>query len=199
MRTLIAILLLSVAVITATPVGPSMASVQSAATKASGTVDEVKKPIDRDLLGLITWATGRFANAGLELPPFRVEQSAIRESCGGNMAIAIHGGAVPTVRLCTDADSSDVAVKRTLLHEIAHVWANDALDTATRAAFLELRGLDAWTDADRWEERGSEHAAEVMTWALMDVELTMLTLPDHDPVSLTVAWETLTGRALPVR
>lgn len=37
---------------------------------------------------------------------------------------------------------------------------------------MELRGLDTWTGGEDWDARGTEQSAEVLTWALMDRDIT---------------------------
>ena len=57
------------------------------------------------------------------------------------------------------------------LHELAHAWDRQSLTDERRAEFLRLRRLDAsgaTTTRSVWDERGAEHAAEVMVWGLMD-------------------------------
>lgn len=148
---------------------------------------------------VVEWALDRYEAAGLELPTMIVEFAADRTGCGGNTAVAIHGGSDPTILVCTDPGSSELVIRRTLLHEMAHIWANAALDENTRKAFLDLRGLESWADAPAWDERGSEHAAEIMTWALMDVELLMATLSDNGPAELGAGYALLTGGPAPER
>jgi hypothetical protein len=75
----------------------------------------------------------------------------------------------------------------TTLHELAHAWAESQLSTAEWAAFLELRGLDVWYD-DRVarHERGMEHAAEVVSWGLMDEMIPIIRIYDAEPAQLSV-------------
>jgi hypothetical protein len=165
----------------------------SSATKLL--VEGAPSPSDRLL---VRWATGRFAEAGLDLPTAVVVEFAAEPSrCGGNTGIAVHGEVFPRIVLCTSG-SAEVVVARTLLHELAHLWAEASLSDEDRGAFLELRGLEAWGDGP-WVARGSEHAAEIVTWALMDRELTMLTLPEHDPSDLAAGYRLLTGSSPPPR
>lgn len=56
-----------------------------------------------------------------------------------------------------------------MLHELAHAWANLNLTDAQREQFAKLRGLEVWNSSEHdWEERATEHAAEIIAWALMD-------------------------------
>ncbi|MBA3552099.1 MAG: hypothetical protein H0W27_04425 [Actinobacteria bacterium] len=83
---------------------------------------------------------------------------------------------------------------------MAHGWAGSNLSSGERARFLELRGLTTWNDhgAD-WNERGSEHAAEIMSWALGDqgTGINTPSIPDNSIEQLTAAYELLTGNPLP--
>ena len=151
-----------------------------------------------DQMTMIDWALERYAAAGLELPPLEVLFHDDSEPCGGNMAIAVTG-AVTRIKVCTDPDAPDIVIERTLLHELAHIWAASALDDATRQAFLALRGLDSWSNADQWSERGTEQAAEIVMWALMDREIMMLTLEHHEPQDLAAGYRVLTGQEPPNR
>jgi hypothetical protein len=58
--------------------------------------------------------------------------------------------------------------QKTMLHELAHAWANLNLSAEEKAAFSSYRGV-RWNDrSDPWRERGTEHAAEILAWALAD-------------------------------
>jgi hypothetical protein len=45
-----------------------------------------------------------------------------------------------------------------------------------------------------WEERGFEHAAEVLAWGLMDEDLFLTSIGETDIRQLAEAFELLTGR-----
>ena len=154
------------------------------------TINGAVSPLENATLD---WALGRYHAAGLDLPEFTVEFAG-PDGCGGNTAIAIHGLSRPQIVICSKLTAApEVVLKRTLLHEIAHIWIADALDERTRAAFLKLRGLTSWADKTvPWQDRGSEHAAEIMAWGLMDGELLLATLSNHDPVTLGAGFELLT-------
>ena len=183
--------LLNTCIVTAT-----ILSLSGPAAETATVIGEVN-PFESTTL---EWALGRYDAAGIDLPPFTVK-FAESDDCGGSMARAIQGDPMPRVIICTKLTTSkELVLKRTMLHEIAHIWAADALDQAIRASFLTLRGLDTWGSRDvPWHARGSEQAAEVMTWALMDRELLMATLADRDPAGLAAGYELLTGTTVPSR
>jgi hypothetical protein len=96
--------------------------------------------------------------------------------------------------------------KKTMLHELAHAWVGIEFSANDRQRFMELRELSSWNDRDvPWEQRGTEHAAEILTWGLMDeptlvrwVEdgiesFRLLSIPNSDVESLAVGFEVLTG------
>jgi hypothetical protein len=83
-------------------------------------------------------------------------------------------------------------MERTLLHEMGHAWADATLTNAQRDALLELRSLEAWNTGD-WEERGFEHAAEILMWGLSEEPFNMGAIPDADADSLAEAYRLLTG------
>ncbi len=147
---------------------------------------------------LAKWARTRFSSAGLVLPPVRISIHATKEPCNGNTGLSIHGGSVESVELCPAPDAGEVVAKRAVLHELAHVWARSALTDEQREAFAAYRNCPSWSGG-RWAERGSEHAAEIIAWTLMDRELTMITIPDHEPGQLAEAYRFLTGMEPPFR
>lgn len=158
--------------------------------------------LDKEQQGLVDFALERFASANLELPPelqisFQDDQS----ECFGYGGLYIRSKI--EVRICRPSDT-------TMLHELAHAWIETTLNDAEREAFLDLRELDTWTGGSEWDRRGAEQAAEVLTWALMDRDITHRWLdpgPDNTWVEtyrllkfgnsshdeLTTAYKLLTG------
>ncbi len=64
------------------------------------------------------------------------------------------------------------------------------------AAFLRLRGLDAWVDEGvPPHEWGAEHAAEVVSWGLMDERVPIVRIYDASPPELAVAFDLLAGQS----
>lgn len=128
--------------------------------------------LDRDQRELVDFALERFERAGLELPSdLRITFPADKARCFD------YGGVyVPSkveVRICRPSDT-------TIVHELAHAWIESTFSDRERMAFMELRGLDTWTGGAKWDERGAEQAAEVLTWALMDRDITFRWL-EHGP------------------
>jgi hypothetical protein len=127
----------------------------------------------------LEWGLERFEIAGLEVPQVDsvtfLEASAYCYNLGGEAASTDQGA---TVILCRTAD--DICVdepcrqwrdrdRQLWLHELAHPWLEAHTDDSIRADYLELVGLQRWSDPqDPWEERGVEIAAETIAYGLMD-------------------------------
>lgn len=98
--------------------------------------------------------------------------------------------------------------KSAMLHELAHAWLHENLAAATITAFIRSRNLTSWNAQDgSWKVRGTEHAAEIIAWALLDrnrlvrwvdedrVEsYRLLTIPNSSPAELADGFELLTGK-----
>ena len=146
---------------------------------------------DREQVRLVRWAAGRFEGAGLEVP--RVEVHFHRDSagCGGHLGFARSG----RVDVCTVLVNE--MTRRNLLHEMGHIWIDQNVSPTVRERFFELRGLRACNaSTDPWEQRGCEHGAEIVAWALGNRMVTAQ-IPDNDPGSLAEAYELLTGAPVP--
>jgi hypothetical protein len=122
---------------------------------------------------LVDFGLSRFEEQGLTLPEIQFEFFSTSMDCEGRLSVFFHR--TSTLRMC----SLD---KGTLLHELAHGWSRAALTKDKKQEFMELRGIGSWNDRSqaRKEERGIEHAAEVIAWALLDEPNSQLFLTD-DP------------------
>lgn len=150
---------------------------------------------------LVDEARSLFADASLTLPAVTIEFPTDPDACFD------HGGVyIPklrTVRMCRPS-------LKTMVHELAHSWIETTLTPSEREGFLELRELDTWAEGDHWDERGAEHAAEIVTWALLENDISMrwiytnddgtetdttrlFKIPNSDPSVLVEAYEQLTG------
>lgn len=144
---------------------------------------------------LVEWGLGRFTAAGLALPEVATVAFPPTKLClqGEHTGYASLGSS--TVRLDVCGDDAATGERRTVLHELGHAWNEQQIDEATRQAFLELRGLEAWTPSDPDTspyERAIEQAAETIAWGLMDQPIG-IKLPDTTPEDLDEAFWLLTG------
>lgn len=143
---------------------------------------------------LIDWAVVLFEEAGLDVPSFDVARHGSPDPCFGRTGAHVYGAGRSTVHICTDAAGRREEIL--FLHEVAHVWERARVTDAQRHAFLALRGLTEWrnTDPRRWLERGSEQAAEILVWGLLDRPMWPARLPPSSCADLRAAFEVLTGR-----
>lgn len=127
-------------------------------------------------------AAARFAALDLDLPPLQVSFFDSAEPCAGHLGLFRPG----EVSVCSETDF-------VYEHELAHAWLHANVSEAGRRAFMELRGLDVWSDAEvPWNERGIEDAAFVVQQGLLDMPL-----PDPVPKEIAerlVAFALLTGK-----
>ena len=147
---------------------------------------------------LTEWALARFERAGLQLPPLAIAFHDDKKPCDGQPGL--FRSSTPTqIDICGfNRNRFLVTPKKTILHELGHAWAQLNLTNDIRERFLHLRGLDTWADEKTpWEEKVSEHAAEVIAWALIDQELLMTTIRNADPETLAQAYELLTSTEPP--
>jgi hypothetical protein len=114
--------------------------------------------------------------------------------CNGESGLYRPGDPVE-VHLCSPSATESRAARLITLHELAHAWAETQLTTSDRAAFLRLRGLEAWIDHRRpAHEWGAEHAAEVVSWGLMDEPVPIVRIYDAAPTDLSIAFDLLVHR-----
>ncbi len=144
--------------------------------------------------GMARWAVGRFEAERLDLPSLEIRFHRSTNGCDGRMGGYSNG----TADLCSKY--VNWMSRRTLLHEMAHAWVGANVSADLEARFLRLRQLETWNDHDfDWEERGTEHAAEIIGWALdgQGTGTDRPSIPNNDPNQLVEAYELLTGRPLP--
>jgi hypothetical protein len=138
---------------------------------------------------MAVWAVKRFETAGLDLPRVVITfPEGDQALCGGLPARAFPTAEPPEVKVCWD----DAFI---VLHELAHIWEAHRVDDEQRRGFSQVRdGVKAWASHDvSWNQRGIEHAANVIAWGLLeDPYLISRTYP-NDPVSMINAYRLLTG------
>ena len=130
--------------------------------------------------------------AGLrDLPPLEVHLHGSREACNGGLGLYY----MNRIDLCTK-DSSEPYARKYALHEIAHAWAEANVDPEVMRRFMDVRGVAAWNDKRvPWKERGTEQAAEIITWGLGEGEIEP---PLSEPLRVEGAgrlYDLLTGSA----
>lgn len=151
---------------------------------------------------LVEWALARYQAAGLAEPPVLALVFPPSDQCRERAGATIDHPDGHTVHICLnahevctvpDGTTFDRRARLTVLHELAHAWERVGLDTATRTAFLELRDLDHWTANPQWSRRGTEQAAEIMAWGLLDEPVDLVKLPNRSCAELLDAYRLLTG------
>jgi hypothetical protein len=144
-------------------------------------------PAQRAVVG---WAVERYVRAGMPLPSLDVRFHDDPAGCGGNSGFYANG----LLDVCVPGDSP--YARNVVVHELAHAWCEAHLAPQAIDRFLRLRGLRAWNDPDDpWGVRGTEQAAEVITWAVGDRAIEPLIPGDAlGPRALRAAFVTLTGR-----
>ena len=147
---------------------------------------------------LTAWALGRFERAGLQLPPLAIAFHNDKAPCNGRYGL-YESGNPGQIDICAfNRNRFLMFPKKTILHELGHAWAHHALADETRQRFLEFRGLDIWRNQSRpWDEQGTEHAAEIIAWALMDQEILLTAIGNSDPAVLARAYQLLTSTRPP--
>jgi hypothetical protein len=148
---------------------------------------------------MVDWAIQRYLEVGLQLPDLDIS---FPVTCGGKGGRYLVGQ--QQIELCRPH-------RKVVLHEFAHAW-DDTSATVDRNVFIELRGLEHWYEqpGERSHGTGGEQLALIVTWGLMDVDLTARTsdfpgqpldeqpryltgLADGSPEMLTNLFSLLTG------
>lgn len=144
------------------------------------TVEEpAPEPFSTDEQELVDFAHSRFALIGIVLPDVHIEFPDDEAACHGYGGIYLPGEL--TVRICRPS-------KTTMIHELAHSWIETTFTDTDRNAFLEQRGLDTWAGGTQWDQRGAEHAAEIITWAAMDKNISVRWLDTNINGTTTETW-----------
>ncbi len=159
---------------------------------AIGPVDDSRLPAPQR--ASVAWAVGLFDEAELDLPALRFEfWPDDRSKCQSREGFHLADDRGSTIRICTAKMTRPVKIM--ILHEVAHAWAAHSLSTERKEAFQELRGWEHWRsygDA-AWHENGTEQAAEILVWGLMDRPLRMARIDQNGCDELEAGYRTLTG------
>lgn len=155
---------------------------------------------------VVSWSVEQFTRAGLPAPDVSIVAfDPLDPRCGGRCGRAFTTPPT-TVLICLDAagmdqtsprhqpDTVPLWPARLVLHELAHVWIEQHVDTPTRHQLLAHIGLPSWDDpSTAWEQHGEEWAAETLAWGLIDRVCTLTTVGTPPCDQLTEAFHTLTG------
>jgi hypothetical protein len=139
----------------------------------------------------IDWSIRRYREAGLDgMPDLEVYLHDSPDGCNGGIGYYLAG----RIDLCTKA-SSEPYQRKFALHEMAHGWIETNVDGAVLDRFMQIRGIPAWNDRSfDWKQRGTEQAAEIVTWGLGEGEIAPLLPEALDAPALARLYELLTGR-----
>jgi hypothetical protein len=139
----------------------------------------------------IDWSIRRYREAGLDgMPDLDVYLHRSHEECNGGLGL-YHAGRID---LCTE-EASEPYQRKFALHEMAHGWIETNVDGAVLDRFMDIRGIAAWNDRSYdWKQRGTEQAAEIVTWGLGEGEISPLLPEAVDAPTLVRLYELLTGR-----
>jgi hypothetical protein len=141
------------------------------------------------------WAIDLFDQAELDLPPLRFTYHGPAGSpCSRRPGLHRQEDGVDVIKICT----TDVSLAEGLiLHELAHAWLDHHLTEQRKAAFKELRGWTYWQnyEAAAWHQNGTEQAAEIMVWGLIDRPIEMIRLEQNSCAEMEAGFRTLTGQA----
>lgn len=182
-------LIATVAVCTVLTVGPGPSQ-----PIAGGAPAVTMTAITPNQATLFDWAFALFSAAELILPDIDIVGHDSTEACMGRNGMHTVTEGRSTIHICTrDAGRAQEFL---FLHELAHAWDRANLTAEQRLAFLEQRALTEWnnTDTDRWHDRGAEHAAEIITWGLIDRPIGIVRIPDTSCAELLAGYVTLVGR-----
>ena len=142
------------------------------------------------------WAMNLFDQAGFDLPPLRyVFHGDTPEPCAGRHGLQHPVEGVNVIEICTAEMSAPEQVM--VLHETAHAWLDHTLTDERKAVFQQLRGWIYWRDyeAAAWHDNGTEQAAEIMVWGLIDRPMAMVRINQNSCVELEAGYRALTGQA----
>ena len=142
------------------------------------------------------WAVDLFDQASLELPVIRfVHHAGATKPCADRPGRHRFIDGVSVIDIC--ATEPNKATRVMILHETAHAWAAHDLSPERKQEFQELRGWTYWRnhDAAPWHENGTEQAAEIMVWGLIDEPLGIVRIYDATCADLDAGYRALTGSA----
>jgi hypothetical protein len=124
-----------------------------------------RDPPTQEQRAMVDWAVDRYLTARLQLPDVTIS---FPVSCIAHDGRHLAGRYLRTrdeIELCKPS-------RKLALHELAHAWDDHA--DVDRDALMAARGLDHWYEEPGRDpiESGGEQLARLVTWGLMDVDIT---------------------------
>ena len=154
---------------------------------------EPETPQTRVQAKMVAEAIAQFESAGLALTAVQIDFYDSTDGCGGHAGLFVP--APRNLESSIDQISICNRHKLILLHELAHVWMHYNLDDATKAAFVEHRGLASWSNSNGpYADQGIERAAQTIAVTLNQTEAT-----DNEAIVRYICdYELLTGNTLEI-
>lgn len=159
-------------------------------------IDLVEMPTE--FVDYAGWSLGLIQDGDLPIPTVRFvhhgdDASHCRDRRG--MHRLIDDGSV--IDICTT--QTRFADQRMVLHELSHAWVEQFVDEERREEFRDLRGWTYWRNHEEapWHENGSEQAAEILLWGLIDRPTRIIHIHDRSCEALERGYRVLTGKAPP--
>jgi hypothetical protein len=157
-----------------------------ATTEQSNVTIEAQEPGQQQMA---EWALDRYAAAGFDLPPLVIRfLGRDLSECGGSQGKVYLDRDPIEIHMCWNSEFI-------LLHELAHAWEAHNVAADKHEPFMAMRdGVVSWAGLDAgWEERGREHAANVIAWGLLEDPYPISTTYPNDVASMIEAFVFLTG------
>lgn len=159
-------------------------------------------PLSEVEAGIVSTALQAFGEAGLILEETpAVSFHTDKSDCAGNLGFWANENGSDRVRICWTHDDRAVQARlqtQALIHELAHVWAHDNVGESDRVAFAAIVEVEDWDGRDvSWADRGTEVAAELLTWAVLDPAVLFIDVDGAACRDWAAAYEVLTGMVAP--
>ncbi len=156
------------------------------------------------LKSVILSALERFTEAGLDEPQFDSLTFEPSRRCEDRSGRLLQQQGTRDILLCffesevcPQDTCSDLPLntRANVLHELAHAWILDNVDSARQEDLLEVAGKETWDDDTYpWPDRGVEYAAEVMAWGLLSESAPMVRIGRPGCTDLLAAFQVLTSK-----
>jgi len=160
-------------------------------------------PLSATEAELLAASADLFHSNGMDLPDGLVasfhDDEADCEDMLGLFTVEEDG---PRVRVCWTHDDPGVQRRlqeQALVHELAHAWVDSNVSDGTREEFVVLTEAETWNSrSSEWNDRGTERAADLITWALLDPAVLFVDFASVPCETWIAAFELITSSPTPV-